>query len=122
MEKTCRILLTTETKKPSSVDEFLVSHYMQRRQFLDTMYMSYHYMYRQEGWIFNVKRVLSLWSYYFEILKDKNSFLGDPEKLLDPETVTSILETEETSHAIKSVATSPPHHISMANGSLPRSN
>ena len=79
-------------------------------------------MYKQEGWIFNVKRVLSLWSYYFEILKDKNSFLGDPEKLLDPETVTSILETEETSHAIKSVAISPPHHISMANGSLPRSN
>ena len=76
------------------MDESLLSHYMQRTQFLDTMYMSFHYMYKQEGWIFNVERVLSLWSYYFEILKDKNSYDGDPE-LVDPETVTSITRFKE---------------------------
>ncbi|GFH47498.1 hypothetical protein CTEN210_03973 [Chaetoceros tenuissimus] len=91
IEKSCRILLTTETTQPCSMDEFLLSHYVQRGQFLDTMYMSFQNIYMKEGWIFKVKRVLSLWSYYFEIIKDKNSFDRDRD-LLDPETVTSILE------------------------------
>ncbi|GFH47494.1 hypothetical protein CTEN210_03969 [Chaetoceros tenuissimus] len=90
MEKTCRILLTAQTTKPSSMDEFYLSHYVQRGQFLNTMYMSFHYM--RKDWIFNVKGVMSLWSYYFEIIKDKNSFDRDVN-LLDPETVTSLLES-----------------------------
>lgn len=89
------------------MDEFNLSHYAQRRQFLDIMYMSFHYM--RKDWIFNVKGVMSLWSYYFEIIKDKNSFDRDV-KLLDPETVTSKLESmrnEPTNQIICNRSSSP---------------
>ncbi|GFH47389.1 hypothetical protein CTEN210_03864 [Chaetoceros tenuissimus] len=104
MEKTCQLLLlTVENKSNDSDDELLLSHYFQRRRFVDKMNLICEYLQKAiestaepkffvAHWIFDRKKFLSLWWYYLELIKDVDSMYGDP-KLLDPKYITSLLES-----------------------------
>ena len=97
IEKTCRLLLLAVEKKTNKWEELLLSHSSQRKQFLCEMSNMFHMQRNAEStsiveWVANDKKFLSLWSYYFEISKDKSSFDTKDLKLLDLQSVTSLLE------------------------------
>lgn len=100
MEKTCHLLLTVENKSNGS-DEPLLSHYLQRKKFVDKMNLVCEYLQKTiestvnifiADWIVDRKKFMSLWWYYLELVKDIDSMYGDPE-LLDSEHVTSLIES-----------------------------
>ena len=104
IEKICRLLLNVEKKMDGSADQFL-SHSWQRKAFLCEMSNMFHMQKNVESaniveWVENDKKFLSIWSYYFEIIKDKNSFdrfkIDRDVKLLDPETIASLLQARRT--------------------------
>lgn len=101
MEKTCHLLLTVENKSNVS-DEPLLSHYLQRKKFVDKMNLIFICEKTIEStvepnifiadWIVDRKKFMSLWWYYLELVKDIDSMYGDPE-LLYSKHVTSPIES-----------------------------
>ncbi|GFH54754.1 predicted protein [Chaetoceros tenuissimus] len=110
MEKTCRLLLTLEIKTKDSVDDFNLSHSVQRRKFLDVMNEIFYNLQNNVEcvntieWVVKEKHLMSLWWYYFEIVKDKNFFGEETTKLLDAQSVTSLLQSRrnETNQQVSS--------------------
>lgn len=98
IEKTCRILLTAEKKTNGPVDLHL-SHSWQRGQFLARMHNIFHYLqtniesFNIVDWVMNDKKFMSLWSYFFQIIKDKSSLPPGNPKLPDPKSVNSLLQS-----------------------------
>ncbi|GFH47400.1 predicted protein [Chaetoceros tenuissimus] len=116
MEKTCRLLLTVEIKTKGSVDGVNLSHAMQRKKFLDVMNKIFYDLKKNVEstniveWVVNDKKFMSLWWYYFEIVKDKNCF--DGALSLNPESVTSLLQSRrnQTNQKVSSSLSSSPYY------------
>ena len=114
MEKTCHLLLTVEKKS----NEPLLTHKFQRRKFIEKMsLLACNLKERNEStaepnfliadWIVNDKKFMSLWSYYLELIKDKS--FDRVVKQLDPEAVSSLIESTRNRAEANTNQTSSPY-------------